>query len=306
MLDRPPPISSNGVSSPPLAFRQLIDAAVEQHAAQFLEETADAISRPLPTETGIPLPIDVAYDTSSLAPDPPLILTPGQESFSSHHNQHRQSYLGESGYMQVFSRGAGGGDSTSPHPSQLSFEPPAPLDKIPFALREGYSETYFDYACVWCPVIDRETLLLPEAAESLLLWHSLALCGNQIRPPLLEHASSSEHYNRAKGLFYTNYETSPILRICSTMLFYWWSADPPNVVSMDTAWWWTGTAIRLAQEIGLHREPNSGQIFAPGESAGLRRRIWWTLFVSTDRLPATLTLMDNSNNRHERELAPYP
>ena len=60
-----------------------------------------------------------------------------------------------------------------------------------------------------------------------------------------------------------------------SMFFYWWSAGPPNVASMDNSFWWTGVAIRLAQQIGMHREPSPRD-----KDAGLKRRIWWTLYVS--------------------------
>lgn len=41
--------------------------------------------------------------------------------------------------------------------------------------------------------------------------------------------------------------------------------------------WKTGIAIRVAQECGLNREPQPRQQAQLWETAGLRRRIWWTL-----------------------------
>ncbi|KAJ5181731.1 hypothetical protein N7449_011878 [Penicillium cf. viridicatum] len=64
------------------------------------------------------------------------------------------------------------------------------------------------------------------------------------------------------------------------MLFFWWSICAPNLPSMDNAWWWTGIAIRIAQEDGFHREQRSHQ-FAHGKTAGLCRRIWWTFVMAT-------------------------
>ncbi|CAI4215883.1 unnamed protein product [Parascedosporium putredinis] len=126
---------------------------------------------------------------------------------------------------------------------------------------DSYLATYFEYGSVWCPVLDKGSLQESSdtAAGSLLLRHALALCGNHINPPLMQHASSTAHYKRAKDLFYEAYDINPVTRISAVMLFYWWSTGPPNVVSMNTNWWWTGAAIRLAQEIGLHREPHTQQ-----------------------------------------------
>lgn len=154
------------------------------------------------------------------------------------------------------------------------------VDCIPPGLQESHLDTYFEYAQVWCPILDRDVFESnPELQRSLLLRHALALCGNQIKPPLLVHASSMDHYTRAKEIFYGNHEPNPLIRIIALMLFYWWSAEPPNVVSLDTTSWWTGTAIRLAQQVGLHRESAEGSPALAGESPGLRRRIWWTLVV---------------------------
>ncbi|CAK7223824.1 hypothetical protein SEUCBS140593_005362 [Sporothrix eucalyptigena] len=135
-----------------------------------------------------------------------------------------RSYLGDTGYMQIFA-----------------------------GLQEGHLDVYFEYASTWCPVLDRQTVEAdPSIRQSLLLRHALALCANQISPSLLHRSSSAEHYARAKALFYENQEPNPLLRIMAVMLFYWWSGEPPNVVSLDNTSWWTGTAIRVAQQIGLH------------------------------------------------------
>lgn len=171
------------------------------------------------------------------------------------------SFLGDSGYMQIFSNERG--DSM-----QQQLPQPVLVDSIPPGVQEGHLDVYFEYASTWCPVLDRDTLEAnPSLRQSLLLRHALALCGNQIKPTLLHRFSSLEHYNRVKELFYSNHEPNPLIRIMALMLFYWWSAEPPNVVSLDNTSWWTGTAIRLAQQIGLHCESQSSQARLVGESA---------------------------------------
>lgn len=155
-------------------------------------------------------------------------------------------------------------------------------------LQESYVDTYFEYAYPWCPIIDRVTMqTCPEFFDSQLLREGLGLLGSQLSPPLMRHPKPSEHFSRFRQLFYDNHESQPLVRICAVMLLYWFSVGPPNVVSIDTNWWWMGAAIRLAQEIGLHREPQAEYAQRPGETNGLRRRIWWTLFAR-DRLTALM------------------
>ena len=117
---------------------------------------------------------------------------------------------------------------------------------------------------------------VPSVSESVLVQYSIALIGSSMEPPVRQHVEPIVYYERAKELFYANREKNPMHAISGIMLFYWWGASPPDVVSMDTVWWWTGVAIRQAQQMGMHREPAPGQ---EGEDTSLRRRIWWTLFV---------------------------
>lgn len=214
-------------------------------------------------------------------------LTPGGDSTYSGNPRQHASYLGETGCMQIFTGDASDTDVITGEP--LLSERFSTLDKIPYVLLESYLETYFKYIHVWCPVLEK-AMLQSQAQESLgspMLRHALALCGTLLRPPLISHPPPTNHYKRAKGLFYADYEDNPISQISAIMLFYWYSPGPSNFVNLDNNWWWIGTAIRLAQEIGLQREPTPGQKMCPGETPGLRRRIWWTLFVRT-RHPVTI------------------
>ncbi|KAL3441998.1 hypothetical protein BJX65DRAFT_313308 [Aspergillus insuetus] len=57
---------------------------------------------------------------------------------------------------------------------------------------------------------------------------------------------------------------------------------PSDTMPLDNGRWWLGVAIRLAEDIGLSQATSKMGVF-PGESPGLRRRIWWTLFTQ-DRI----------------------
>lgn len=52
------------------------------------------------------------------------------------------------------------------------------------------------------------------------------------------------------------------------------------LIRHDPDWWWNGVTIRLAQQIGLHRELPASRLARFDQEQSVRRRIWWTLFVS--------------------------
>ncbi|KAJ3527215.1 hypothetical protein NM208_g10810 [Fusarium decemcellulare] len=161
---------------------------------------------------------------------------------------------------------------------------PTSLDDIsafdfpPDVLQDSFLETYNEYCFAWCPVIEPADL----DSTSPLLKNALALAASQIKPNAIHRASPEEYYNKAKKYFYEGQEANPITAIKAILLFYWWSPISPLICSQDSIWWWTGMAIRMAQEIGLHREPDAS---IPPHERGLRRRIWWTLFAR-ERLTA--------------------
>ncbi|KIW12445.1 hypothetical protein PV08_09722 [Exophiala spinifera] len=156
----------------------------------------------------------------------------------------------------------------------------------PSELQESFAETYFNYCWPWCPVLDKQTFNGEiEDITSPLLINAMALLGMQVRPPIMQHARAKDYYDRAKMLFYMDEESDPLICLQSIMLFYWWAPRGPSQVHKDASWWWTGIAIKYAQQMGLHREPRNVEDVGGAAAQGLRRRIWWTLFAR-ERLTA--------------------
>lgn len=179
--------------------------------------------------------------------------------------------------MQMFSNENVVEKRAPPEPIPLNCE--LGVEAVSEDLIESYLETYFEYAYVWCPVLDRELLHAhPKALESVFLQNAVALCGTRLRPPLMAHTEPEVHYKNAKRLLYGNCENNPVLQIIGIMLFYWWSPGLPSIASLDTGRWWVATAVRLAEEIGLHQDIQPAGSYI-GETAKWRRRVWWTLFV---------------------------
>ena len=150
------------------------------------------------------------------------------------------------------------------------------IDNIPLALQQSNIETFFKMAYAWFPILHPDADAASTAdVRSPLLRHALALFAGRLRPPLTPHATHEEHYQRARYLFYNVDQADPLDRIRAAMLLHWCSSTPPGGPSLDSSFWWAGVAIRLAQDIGLHREPKQGDA-----NSSINRCIWWTLYVS--------------------------
>jgi hypothetical protein len=146
-------------------------------------------------------------------------------------------------------------------------------------LQESFVETYFDYCYAFCPVLDRSTLH-DEMRESDLLANAVALAASHIRPPLMLHEGPATYYNRARNAFYNDEENDGLTALKALCLFNWWAPRGPSTVHRHSSWWWQSVIIRHAQQANFHREPPLGHPSRGKLNLSLRRRIWWTAFVS--------------------------
>lgn len=183
------------------------------------------------------------------------------------------AYLGDSGYMSMF----------SPTYTAQSNDLMVGLNFVPIplsqTLRACYAEIFNDQCSAFCPVLDDGIMQDPEFGQSLLLQQALALVSSRLQPSLLGGDDPATHYKTARELFHSFTEMNPMASLIAIMLFYWYSTVSPNVLSMDGPWYWTGVAIRQAQEMGLHRRTRRLQHPSLLKYPSLGRRIWWTLFV---------------------------
>lgn len=261
--------SNDGGNQPP------VDGTMHQLSDQLMQEDG-AGSQNFSFHTTAEFPaLENAYFQSDFAADhfraPDVAATNGDQARSS--RQHK-SFIGASGYIDIFT-------SDPPGSALSSSSQFLPIDDIPIELQQAHVDSFIQYAYTWCPVFDRAGFETDHALnESLLLRHALAVCGNQIKSPLMEHTSCREHYQRTKKLLYEEQDDHPMVCIMAMMLLYWWSAVPPTVVSHDTVDWWTSAAIKMAHQIGLHSNSSPHYLPLASETPGLRRRIWWTLVVS--------------------------
>ncbi|KAK0609225.1 Acetamidase regulatory protein [Lasiodiplodia hormozganensis] len=92
------------------------------------------------------------------------------------------------------------------------------------------------------------------------------------------HAAPSTQalYIKVKTLLFLDMEKDPLVVLRAVALLGSWSSHPPQAISLECPWQWNGTAIRLALQLGLHREAT----YTDSERHKRSRRVMWFLFVS--------------------------
>lgn len=146
-------------------------------------------------------------------------------------------------------------------------------------LRQSYIETYWEYCYPWCPVLLRDTVL-QELTESSLLDNALGIGASHLRPPLIPHPGPAAYYERARRTFYDDGEEDLVKSLKAVLLFYWWAPRPPLMVHKHSSWWWTAVVIKHAQQAGFHFQATAELSEAYSIQKCIKRRIWWTAFVS--------------------------
>lgn len=147
------------------------------------------------------------------------------------------------------------------------------FDLPPLAIQRSLIDNFETYCAPWMPILDSKHLQQPNKL-SILLLQSVFVAGSRVAAASHISASSETYYRRAKALFFSSYETNPVIKIAAACLLNWWNPLGPDKVSLDGSGFWLRVAVSLAYQIGLHREsPN-------GKNSSYRRRLWWTLVVS--------------------------
>ncbi|KAJ5825437.1 hypothetical protein N7474_002575 [Penicillium riverlandense] len=157
---------------------------------------------------------------------------------------------------------------------------PPPCTRLSLLLKKTFNDTYSEYCYTWGPILEVQDIMQnPLFSNSLLLEQALGVLGTRIKPPLVPCSSANTYFETTKQLFYGNYERNPLVRIMAIMLLYWWSGGDPESAGIEALFWWNTVAIRLAQQLGFHREPAKDHDSLQFGDIGLRRRIWWTLYA---------------------------
>jgi hypothetical protein len=153
------------------------------------------------------------------------------------------------------------------------------FDIPPRAIAESLIATFLDRCKPWMPLIEEDAMYqflrtgTKGEGAPLLLMHAVFMAGCRVHPRMCE--SSLIYYNRAKVLFSIGFEKNPISLIIAVCFLQWWNPTGPEMVSIHSSSYWLRVGVGLAQQIGLHREPDPRK----HSDWKLRRRMWWTLYV---------------------------
>lgn len=141
------------------------------------------------------------------------------------------------------------------------------------ALLSARTDAYMTHVFHQCPVID--AIDISRARSSVMLQQGICMVGG-----LMTHDSSGleqahELYQKLKLLLSINYEEDCVQTLKTLCLMSCWSQKSSTPVSLDGPWNWTGLAIQLVIQMGLHREST----YATRVDAGCLRRVFWYLYV---------------------------
>lgn len=147
----------------------------------------------------------------------------------------------------------------------------------PRSVQDGLINTFMQRCSPWMPIIERSWLEASGSQKpSMLLLQSIFVAASRVTsaPAVTAYASTHQFYRRAKALFWSGYEKNPLTVVAAVCILHWYNPEGPEHVSTNTSGFWRYVGVGLAHQIGLHKEPASKR------DAALRRRLWWTLFVS--------------------------
>lgn len=145
------------------------------------------------------------------------------------------------------------------------------------ATAESLWTTFFERCHPWMPVVDELDSADYKARDKLpiIMVQAIFMAASRIHPRL--QSSSELYYNRSKVLFFMGCEKDPMTLIITTLFLQWWNPSGPEKVSIHSSSYWLRIGIGLAQQVGLHLEPDTRR--HSGAECILRRKVWWTLYV---------------------------
>lgn len=138
------------------------------------------------------------------------------------------------------------------------------------------TDLYFSHLYSSLPIFDRSDLSTSQ--PSLLLRHLLHFSGSLVKRPEQRQYSSllREIYAKMKAILFFDMEPDKFTVLKTLCVLGCWSPNSPDVVTLDSSWHWTGAAMRLALQMGLHRESTYANISKPASC----RKLWWCLLVT--------------------------
>jgi hypothetical protein len=146
-------------------------------------------------------------------------------------------------------------------------------------IRQALFEIYHERCWTWMPVVDDETEMAdsPRKATSLLVLQAVLLAAASTRAEADMILPLHSQYRRIKAIIDTGAERNPLNLLAALCLIQFYAPAAPKDISTDTPRFWGTYALGLALQMGLNMKP-----IKHISQEGLRRRVWWTLYVSSN------------------------
>lgn len=143
-------------------------------------------------------------------------------------------------------------------------------------LRGALIDRFFTYLGDSFPMIERGEVDSSEA--SILLQQAVCFAGSLMRPSSLQWSTAETKalYDKVQLLISLHYENNVMLVLKAMCLLTLWSPNSPDAISLVGPWHATGSALRLAIQMGMHRK----SILEGKSDAKSRRKLMWMLHVS--------------------------
>jgi hypothetical protein len=149
--------------------------------------------------------------------------------------------------------------------------------------RKALQEIYVQHLYPIVPVLDQDE-------SSLLLQQTMCFAGSVMRRPNdhLKNFAPEDIYARIKVLLFLGVENDILSVLKAYCVLACWTPLSSHLATLDHPWHWAGVALRLAIQLGLHKESTHLMSPKPTES----RNIWWYLFVSLKEWNGSQVLTD--------------
>ncbi|KAI1358054.1 hypothetical protein F5Y08DRAFT_322704 [Xylaria arbuscula] len=138
-------------------------------------------------------------------------------------------------------------------------------------LIRAWADAYLKFIFHYCPVLEDKDL--HGSNVSTTLGKAICLVGNLVRRIPRGPKLADELYEEVKLLISINHGKDTVQTLKAICLLCLWSAKPSYPITLDGPWHWIAVAVRLAFQMGLHRECT----YSNRPDAKYLRRIFWTL-----------------------------
>ncbi|KAL3460085.1 fungal-specific transcription factor domain-containing protein [Aspergillus heterothallicus] len=159
-----------------------------------------------------------------------------------------------------------------------------------------FIRAYVDHVHPYMPILDLQALLSSicenraESRVSVFLMQAILFASVSFVPEgFLTTAGYKDResarktlFQRAKLLYDLDVEDDMLVIVQGLLLLTLWHGTPDEPTG---CWDWAGLSVTWAQRLGLHNDQNSDLLLMPPADRGLRRRVWWAVYIR-DRLTA--------------------